>query len=96
MSDAAIDAAKLQQAKAVVTTALSTSTSPTTKTALEQDDLLSIHVAIVEAADAAWLEAQLKNPQLDKDARLTVALQTRGPMRKPLLLALGAPAFLWR
>lgn len=86
--------AKLAQAKELVTALLTKQTSTKANPALEQDDLLSINVAIVEAKDAAWLEAQLKNDKFDKDARLTLALQTRGPMRKPLLTALGAPAFL--
>lgn len=87
-------AAQVKQAKELVTALLTKKTSTATNPALEQDDLLSINVAIVESADAPWLEAQLKNDTFDKDARLTLALQTRGPMRKPLLTALGAPAFL--
>lgn len=86
--------AKVKQAKELVTALLTQQTSTKANPALEQDDLLSINVAIVESADAAWLEAQLKNEKFDKDTRLTLALQTRGPMRKPLLTALGAPAFL--
>jgi hypothetical protein len=88
------DAAKLKAAKELVTALLTKQTSVEQEPALRQDDLLSISVAIVEDGDAAWLEQQLKNEKADKDARLTVALQTRGPMRKPLLKALGAPAFL--
>ncbi len=92
-NSAATDA-QVKQAKELVTALLTKKTSTAANPALEQDDLLSINVAIVEAADAPWLESQLKNDTFDKDARLTLALQTRGPMRKPLLTALGAPAFL--
>ena len=88
------DAAKLQQAKELVTALLTKKTSTAADPALERDDVLSINIAIVEAADAGWLEAQLKNAAYDKDVRLALALQTRGPMRKPLLKALGAPPFL--
>lgn len=85
---------QVQAAKALLTSVLSSPDSLQNNPALEADDVLSMQVAIVEAADAAWLEAQLKNERHDPHARLTVALQTRGPMRKPLLKALGAPAFL--
>lgn len=85
---------QVQQAKALVTAVLTGKDTVEKNPALEADDLLSMNVAIVEAADAAWLESQLKNARLNKEVRLMVALQTRGPMRKPLLQALGAPPFL--
>lgn len=88
------DSAQVKAAKELLTALLTKKTSVAANPALEQDDLLSRSVAVVEAADGAWLEAQLRSEKHEKELRLTLALQTRGPMRKPLLTALGAPAFL--
>lgn len=89
-----VDPKRLQAARALVTAVLTKKQTVENNPALEQDDLLAINVAIVEQNDAAWLEAQLKDAKLDKDARLTVALQVKGPLRRPVLTSLGAPPFV--
>ncbi|MDP2342339.1 MAG: hypothetical protein Q8O67_15395 [Deltaproteobacteria bacterium] len=89
-----VDPQRLKSAKELVTAVLTGKQTVEKNPALEQDDLLAINVGIVELNDAAWLESQLKDNKLNKDARMTIALQVKGPMRKPVLTALGAPAFV--
>jgi exosome complex RNA-binding protein Rrp4 len=89
-----IDAAKLADARALVRDVLSKKQTDQNNPALHDGDVLTFQVALVEQHDPAWLQTQLNDPRFAKDARLQVALQLRGPLRKPLLTALGAPAFL--
>jgi hypothetical protein len=89
-----VDAQRLKVAKDLVSAVLTGRQSVEKNPALDRDDLLAINVGIVEQNDAAWLEGQLKDNKFNKDARMTIALQVKGPMRKPVLTALGAPPFV--
>ena len=89
-----VDPQRLKSARELVTAVLTKKTTVDKNPALEQDDLLAINVAIVEQHDAAWLEKQLKDAKLDKDARVTIALYLKSALRKPTLTALGVPAFV--
>jgi hypothetical protein len=82
--------ADVQQRKAVIDDVLAGRAAP----AVTRDDLLQFAVAIVEAADPAWLEARLKDARFSVDHRTTVGLALRGPLRRPVLTALGVPPFL--
>lgn len=82
--------AELQQRKSVIDGVLAGTSSP----AVVQDDLLTFAVAIVEAADPAWLEARLKDARFPVERRTTVGLAVRGPLRRPVLTALGVPPFV--
>lgn len=81
---------ELQRRKAVIDDVLSGKAGP----AAVQDDLLHLAVAIVEAHEPAWLEARLKDPRAAIEHRTTVGLELRGPLRRPLLTALGVPPFV--
>lgn len=81
---------ELQQRKAVIDDVLAGRAAP----AVTRDDLLQFAVAIVEAGDPAWLEARLKDAHLSVEHRTTVGLALRGPLRRPVLSALGVPPFL--
>ena len=89
-----VDPQRLKSAKELVTAVLTGKQTIDKNPALERDDLLAINVGVVELNDAAWLEGQLKDNKFNKDARMIVALQVKGPMRRPVLTALGAPAFV--
>jgi len=82
--------ADLPQRKAVIDDVLGGRASPATT----QDDLLHFAVALVEAHDPAWLEARLKDARFSVEHRTTVGLALRGPLRRPVLSALGVPPFL--
>jgi hypothetical protein len=82
--------ADLPQRKAVIDDVLAGRASPATT----QDDLLHFAVALVEAHDPAWIEARLKDARFSVDHRTTVGLALRGPLRRPVLSALGVPPFL--
>jgi hypothetical protein len=62
--------------------------------ATTQDDLLQFAVALLEAHEPAWLEARLKDTRYAVEHRTTVGLELRGPLRRPLLTALGVPPFV--
>ena len=87
-------AARLANARALVREVLQGKQTDQSTPGLVADDVLSFQVATVEQGDPAWLEQQLSDPRFTKDLRLQVALQLRGPLRRPLLTALGAPAFV--
>ena len=91
---ATLDAARLKTARSVVADVLAKKTTTANTPALVVDDLLTLNVALLEEHDAAWLEAQLKDARVDAATRTVVALQLRGPLRRPLLTALGAPPFV--
>jgi hypothetical protein len=91
---ATLDAARLKTARSVVADVLAKKTTAANTPALVADDLLTLNVALLEQHDAAWLEAQLKDARIDAAMRTVVALQLRGPLRRPLLTALGAPPFV--
>ena len=80
----------LQRRKAVIDDVLGGKAGP----AATQDDLLHLAVAIVEAQEPAWLEARLKDQHFATEHRTTVGLELRGPLRRPLLTALGVPPFV--
>jgi hypothetical protein len=90
----AVDAQQLAAARTLVRDVLAKKPGTTNDPALVVDDVLTFRVAIVEQHDPAWLQAQLTDARFDQDVRLQVALQLRGPLRRPLLTALGAPPFV--
>lgn len=80
--------------RGLLTEVLSGARSEKNSPHLIADDVLAFAVARLEEADATWLEAQLKDKRFGLDERMLVALQLRGPLRKPTLTALGAPPFI--
>lgn len=85
-----MSADELVRRKAVVDDVLAGKAGP----AATQDDLLHLAVAIVEAKEPAWLEARLKDARFAVEHRITVGLELRGPLRRPVLTALGVPPFV--
>jgi hypothetical protein len=91
---AAVDPARVANARALVREVLQGRQTEASNPGLVADDVLSFQVALVEQHDPAWLQQQLQDPRFPRDVRLQVALQLRGPLRRPLLTALGAPPFV--
>jgi len=86
------DAKRTADAKALVADVLAGKKNPEKDPALA--DALLFAVTALEKGESAWLEAQLKDARLDKERRTTVGLELRGPLRKPILTALGVPPFV--
>jgi hypothetical protein len=89
-----VDAARVAKAKALISDVLNGKRAAGDDDAAQQDDLVLFAVAIVEGQEPAWLEAQLKNKAFSVETRTIVGLELRGPLRKPMLTALGVPAFV--
>jgi hypothetical protein len=87
-------AARVANARALVREVLAGKQTETSNPGLVVDDVLAFQVAIVEQHDGDWLAGQLSDPRYPKNLRLQVALQLRGPLRRPTLTALGAPPFV--
>ncbi len=62
--------------------------------AVNEEDLVLFAVAVVEKAEPSWLETQLKDARYTTERKTEVALELRGPLRKPILTALGVPPFV--
>ena len=88
------DPERVAQARALVRQVLQGRETAASNPALVADDVLTTQVAIVEQHDPAWLQTELSDLRHPKERRLQVALQLRGPLRRPLLIALGAPPFI--
>jgi hypothetical protein len=89
-----IDPARVDNAKRLITSVLQGKRAADDDSAVQQDDLLLFAVRTVEAAEPAWLETQLKNKAFSTELRTTVGIELQGPLRKPILTALGVPAFV--
>ena len=68
------DAARVAEAKGLISAVLQGKRDAGVDGAVQQDDLLHFAVAIVEANESPWLEAQLKNKAFSVELRTTVGL----------------------
>lgn len=89
-----IDLKKLADAKELLVAVLDCNKTLEQNLELSDGDLLLFAVALVERAEPAWLEVRLKDPSYTTEARTTVGLELRGPLRRPVLTALGVPLFV--